>query len=36
MTNLASGTGAIRIEILLSVAVEYGWPLQFRDGGRIR
>jgi CubicO group peptidase (beta-lactamase class C family) len=28
MTNSASGEGAIRIEILLSIAAEYGWPLQ--------
>jgi CubicO group peptidase (beta-lactamase class C family) len=27
MTNSASGEGAIRIEILLSIAAEYGWPL---------
>ena len=27
MTNSASGEGAIRFEILLSIAAEYGWPL---------
>jgi len=27
MTNSASGEGAIRFEILLSIAREYGWPL---------
>jgi CubicO group peptidase (beta-lactamase class C family) len=27
MTNSASGEGAIRLEILLSLAMEYGWPL---------
>jgi CubicO group peptidase (beta-lactamase class C family) len=27
MTNSASGDGAIRFEILLSIASEYGWPL---------
>jgi len=27
MTNSASGEGAIRLEILLSIAAEYGWPL---------
>jgi CubicO group peptidase (beta-lactamase class C family) len=27
MTNSASGEGAIRLEILLSLAAEYGWPL---------
>jgi CubicO group peptidase (beta-lactamase class C family) len=29
MTNSASGEGAIRLEILLSLAAEYGWPLSF-------
>jgi CubicO group peptidase (beta-lactamase class C family) len=29
MTNSASGEGAIRLEILLSLAMEYGWPLGF-------
>jgi len=29
MTNSASGEGAIRLEILLSIAAEYGWPLAF-------
>jgi CubicO group peptidase (beta-lactamase class C family) len=27
MTNSASGEGAIRFEVLLSIAAEYGWPL---------
>jgi CubicO group peptidase (beta-lactamase class C family) len=27
MTNSASGEGAIRLEILLSIVAEYGWPL---------
>jgi CubicO group peptidase (beta-lactamase class C family) len=27
MTNSATGQGAIRFEILASIAVEYGWPL---------
>jgi CubicO group peptidase (beta-lactamase class C family) len=27
MTNSATGEGAIRIEVLLSIAAEYGWPL---------
>jgi CubicO group peptidase (beta-lactamase class C family) len=27
MTNSASGEGAIRFEILLSIAAQYGWPL---------
>jgi CubicO group peptidase (beta-lactamase class C family) len=27
MTNSASGDGAIRFEILLGIAAEYGWPL---------
>jgi hypothetical protein len=27
MTNSASGDGAIRLEILLAIAPEYGWPL---------
>jgi CubicO group peptidase (beta-lactamase class C family) len=27
MTNSASASGIIRLEILLSIAVEYGWPL---------
>jgi hypothetical protein len=27
MTNSASGDGAIRFEILLSIAAAYGWPL---------
>lgn len=27
MTNSAAGEGAIRFEILLSIAAEYGWPL---------
>ncbi len=27
MTNSAGGEGAIRFEILLSIAAEYGWPL---------
>ena len=29
MTNSASGEGAIRLEILLGIAAEYGWPLAF-------
>lgn len=29
MTNSASSEGAIRLEILLSLAMEYGWPLGF-------
>lgn len=28
MTNSASGEGAIRFEILISIAAEYGWPLE--------
>ncbi len=31
MTNSASGQGAIRFEILISLAMEYGWPLALPD-----
>jgi CubicO group peptidase (beta-lactamase class C family) len=31
MTNSASGEGAIRLEILLSIAVEYNWPLALSE-----
>ena len=31
MTNSASGEGAIRLEILLSIAVEYSWPLELPE-----
>jgi CubicO group peptidase (beta-lactamase class C family) len=31
MTNSASGEGAIRFEILLSIAAEYGWPLALSE-----
>jgi CubicO group peptidase (beta-lactamase class C family) len=27
MTNSAGSDGAIRFEILLSIAAEYGWPM---------
>ena len=33
MTNSTRGDGAIRFEILLSIALEYGWPLQLADSG---
>ena len=35
MTNSASGEGAIRFEILLSIAAEYGWPLALLPLGTI-
>jgi CubicO group peptidase (beta-lactamase class C family) len=31
MTNSASGEGAIRFEILLSIGAEYGWPLALSE-----
>ena len=31
MTNSASGEGAIRFEILFSIAAEYGWPLTLSE-----
>jgi len=30
MTNSTSGEGAVRFEILLSIAAEYDWPLALR------